>query len=125
MEGQLAVAWTVVNRVNNHDFDYPNNVTGVVYQKHNGVYDYNTMGIPSHTVAWNKAKATKDKEYTNAISSASGALCGTSPDPTKCAVAYCARDPCSATSSTKYAIAYNKIKIGNHWFVCFKPRYTD
>lgn len=120
--GQVAVAWTIVNRVNNHQFDYPNTVYQVVYQKHSGIYDYNTMGSKRDTMLWNDAKSKNSTTYQNAIKASSGALCGTIKDPTDCALAYCAYDPCSATSSTKYAIAYNKKKIGQHYFVCFRPR---
>lgn len=122
--GQLAVAWVVVNRVNNQykQFTYPKTVNGVVYQKYGTNYEFNTMGSASHTRDWNTAKAGNSITYRNATSAASGALCGTKADPTTCAMAFCSTDPCSSTSDTKYAQVYNKQKIGSHWFVCQRPK---
>jgi spore germination cell wall hydrolase CwlJ-like protein len=119
---QLAVAWVVVNRVNNRQFTYPNTVNEVVYQKYGSTYEFATMGDTGHDNAWNSEKASKSIIYTNSIAAASGALCGSQADPTGCALAYCTQDPCPATSNTLYAIAYNKKKIGNKWFVCQQPR---
>ena len=117
-EGQLAVAYTVVNRVA-HD-GYPSTLDDVVYQKYGSHYQYNTLDHASHKKAWKKAKKDNAATYTNAITAASGALCGTESDPTTCATDFCAEDPCSATNDNKYWIAYNKQQIGSHWFVCRK-----
>ena len=116
--GQLAVAYTVVNRVGHAG--YPNTLDGVVYQRYGGNYQYNTLDNASHTKKWKKAKKNNAATYTNAITAAGGALCGTKTDPTTCATDFCAVNPCSATNSNAYWIAYNKQKIGNHWFVCRK-----
>lgn len=121
-EGQLAVAMTVVNRVDNHEFSYPNTVRGVACQKYGKHFEFNTMEESKHDTAWEKAKENKTAEYKNAMSAARSALSKSASDPTGGATAFCARDPCSATSDTKYAKAYNKTKIGNHYFVCQQPK---
>lgn len=117
--GQLAVAYTIVNRISHSG--YPNTLSGVVYQTYSGHHQYNTLDVASHTTAWNHAKRTHDASYTSAIKAATGALCKTESDPTGCATDYCAYDPCSATNSNRYYDAYNKQKIGHHYFVCRRP----
>ena len=117
--GQLAVAYTIVNRI--HHAGYPNSLHGVVYQKYGSHFQYNTLDLSSHTTQWNTAKRTKDAAYTSAIRAATGALCGTASDPitsTCHATDYCARNPCSATNTNRYWTATHKTHIGHHWFVC-------
>lgn len=122
MEGQLAVAYTVVNRVSHAG--YPNNLYSVVYQKYgNGIYQYNTLSDPYHTTQWKDAKRMNRLEYRNAIKAAEDALCCRVSDPTRCATDYCAYDPCSATSSNRYWQATNKMQIGHHYFVCRKSAW--
>lgn len=115
--GQLAVAYSIVNRINHPG--YPNTLNAVVYQRTRGRnYQYETMGVASHTRAWNIAKNGNTREYRNAIEASSDALCGRKSDPTVCATDYCAYDPCSATRSNRWWRATNKMRIGNHYFVC-------
>ncbi|XP_013404488.1 uncharacterized protein LOC106169546 [Lingula anatina] len=118
--GQLAVAYTIVNRVNHGG--YPNTLNKVVYQRYSGGYQYNTLSEPRHDRAWATSKANNDSTYRRAILAAKDALCGYRSDPTGCATDYCAYDPCSATRSNRYWDVYNKRKIGNHWFVCRSPK---
>ncbi|KAK3577301.1 hypothetical protein CHS0354_008394 [Potamilus streckersoni] len=115
-QGQLAVAYTVVNRVAHPG--YPNTVPNVVYAKYGCKYQYNTLDNPKHNAAWKVAKDKNTTEYKNAKNAASNALCGRLRDPTGCATDFCATDPCSATTTNKYYVAYNKTHIGNHYFVC-------
>ncbi|XP_078331142.1 spore cortex-lytic enzyme-like [Crassostrea virginica] len=115
-EGQLAVAYSIVNRVNHKG--YPNTLNKVVYQKYGKIYQYNTLSEPAHDKAWADAKKSNTTEYRNAVKASSDALCGKVADPTGCATDYCAYDPCSATKSNKWWKATNKKKIGNHYFVC-------
>ena len=119
-QGQLAVAWTVVNRVNSRY--YPNTVTGVVNQKYGSHHQYNTLDVHRHDEDWARAKAGHTDTYRVAIKAATDALCNNAPDPTGCATAYCAYDPCSATNDTPFTRAYNKIRIGHHYFVCQGPK---
>lgn len=115
--GQLAVAYSIVNRINHSG--YPNTLNAVVNQKTaGGAYQYETLGVAAHTKAWNDAKNGNTQEYRNATEASSDALCGTKSDPTTCATDYCAYDPCSATNSNKYWTATKKIQIGRHYFVC-------
>ncbi|XP_078334192.1 spore cortex-lytic enzyme-like isoform X2 [Crassostrea virginica] len=117
MEGQLAVAYTIVNRVNHQG--YPNTLKQVVFQKTGGdIYQYNTLSEFAHEKAWIDARIDNTTEYRNAVKASGDALCGNIADPTGCATDYCAYDPCSATNSNKWWKATNKKKIGNHYFVC-------
>lgn len=110
-EGQLAVAYTIVNRVSHAG--YPNNLYSVVHQTYgSGIYQYNTLSDPHHTTQWEEAKRMNTPEYRNAIKAAEDALCCRVSDPTTCATDYCAHDPCSATSSNRYWRATNKMHIG-------------
>lgn len=119
-EGQLAVAYTIVNRVSHAG--YPNNLYSVVHQTYgSGIYQYNTLSDPRHTTQWEAAKRMNTPEYRNAIKAAEDALCCRVSDPTTCATDYCAHDPCSATSSNRYWQATNKMHIGHHYFVCRVP----
>ncbi|KAK3577299.1 hypothetical protein CHS0354_008392 [Potamilus streckersoni] len=118
--GQLAVAYSVVNRVAHPG--YPNTVSAVVYQTYSGgLHQYNTLDDAHHNAAWNSAKAHNTVEYQHAKTAAGDALCGRKPDPTTCATDYCAHDPCLATSNNAYYEAYNKNHIGHHYFVCRRP----
>ena len=117
--GQLAVAYTIVNRVRHSS--YPNSIPAVARKKHRGMYEYRTMGEARHTRDWEKAKKDNNSLYKKAIRAASSALCGTKSDPTVCATAFCGRNPCSSTDNNRFSYAYNKMKIGSHWFVCRKP----
>ena len=117
--GQLAVAYTIVNRI--HHSGYPNTLHGVVYQTYSGGHQYNTLDVQGHTDDWNRDKRTSASAYTRAINAATGALCGTKADPitSAChATDYCARNPCSATTTNRYWVATHKTHIGHHWFVC-------
>ncbi|XP_061183116.1 spore cortex-lytic enzyme-like [Saccostrea echinata] len=118
MRGQLAVAYTIVNRKNHQA--YPNTINDVVYQKRtNGrEYQYDTLHMTAHTQAWNDAQRRNTQEYKNAIKASGDALCNRQRDPTRCATDYCAFDPCRSTRSNKWWRATNKLKIGNHYFVC-------
>ncbi|KAL3875870.1 hypothetical protein ACJMK2_033779, partial [Sinanodonta woodiana] len=118
-EGQLAVAYTVVNRISIDA--YPNTVSKVVYQKAGRYHQYNTIDDPSHAAAWASGRANKTKAYTNALMAAGDALCKRKADPTTCATNYCAYDPCLAIKSNRHSEAYNKKLIGKHYFVCRRP----
>ncbi|XP_052233059.1 uncharacterized protein LOC127845920 [Dreissena polymorpha] len=114
--GQLAVAYTVVNRVRHEA--YPSSVAAVLAatwgsQKR---HEYETLDIPSHDVAFNDAKQQLNKEFLSAVMAAREALCACAPDPTGCAVSFCAGAGCLQDNS--YYIATNKIQIGNHNFAC-------
>lgn len=115
-EGQLAVAYSIVNRVNHKG--YPNTLNKVVYQKYGKIYQYNTLSEPAHDKAWADAKKSNTTEYRNAVKAYGDALCGRVSDPTKYATNYCAYDPCSATNSNKWRKAINKTNTGKHYFVC-------
>eukprot|EP00105_Crassostrea_gigas_P012915 XP_011429068.1 PREDICTED: uncharacterized protein LOC105329491 [Crassostrea gigas] len=117
MRGQIAVAYSIVNRINHEG--YPNDVNSVVYQRMStGGYQYETLDLASHTRAWNDAKNRNTWEYRNAIKASRDVLCGRVSDPTRCATDYCAFDPCHATKSNQWWRATNKMRIGNHYFVC-------
>uniref|UniRef100_A0A8W8N5D3 Cell wall hydrolase SleB domain-containing protein n=1 Tax=Magallana gigas TaxID=29159 RepID=A0A8W8N5D3_MAGGI len=117
MRGQIAVAYSIVNRINHEG--YPNNLNSVVYQRMStGGYQYETLDLASHTRAWNDAKNRNTWEYRNAIKASRDVLCGRVSDPTRCATDYCAFDPCHATKSNQWWRATNKMRIGNHYFVC-------
>ncbi|XP_013416863.1 uncharacterized protein LOC106178286 [Lingula anatina] len=118
--GQLAVAYTIVNRVKHNG--YPNTLNGVVYQRYSSGYQYNTLDDSNHDRAWASSKANNDATYRRAIQAAEDALCGYKSDPTDCATDYCAYDPCSATKPNAYWDVYNKKKIGSHWFVCRRSK---
>lgn len=115
-EGQLAVAYTVVNRVSHAG--YPDTLYEVVHQTYGNRYQYNTLDLPQHEIQWEEAKRMNTLEYRNAIKAAEDALCCRVSDPTTCATDYCARDPCSATMTNHYWIATHKMHIGKHYFVC-------
>lgn len=67
--GQLAVAYSIVNRINHSG--YPNTLNAVVNQKTaGGAYQYETLGVAAHTKAWNVAKKGNTQEYKNAIKAA-------------------------------------------------------
>ncbi|KAK3083948.1 hypothetical protein FSP39_005835 [Pinctada imbricata] len=118
--GQLAVAYTIVNRVGHAGF--PNNITAVLSQKAGAKHQYETLDLPEHTANYNAAKASNSDEYKNCTQAAQSALCRTEPDPTGCAVNFCAVDPCAATDSNDWWTAVNKMKIGNHYFICLVPK---
>lgn len=119
-EGQIAVAYSIVNRINHEG--YPNNLTAVVFQQtETGGYQYHTLALESHDQAWNEAKLGKTPEYNNAIEASREVLCVGVKDPTKCATDFCATDPCPATDSNPWWTTINKTKIGNHYFVCRVP----
>lgn len=124
-EGQLAVAYTIVNRVSHAG--YPMNLYLVVHQTYgSGIYQYNTLSDLHHTKQWEEAKIMITLEYRNAIKAAEDGLCCRVSDPTTCATDYCAYDPCSATSSNRFWLATNKTHTGNHYFVCrLKAGYPD
>lgn len=117
--GQLAVAYTIVNRV--HSSVYPNTFHNVIYATYTShghtYYEYNALDVASNEHKWAEAKLHHTTVYQNAIQAAKGALCGLESDPTNGATAYCAYDPCSATTDNRYTRAINKMKIGDHWFV--------
>lgn len=118
--GQLAVAYSIVNRINH--VAYPNTLNAVVYQRtSSGGFQYETLDLTSHDQDWNYAKRTNTFEYVNAIIASRNALCGWRPDPTVCATDYCAFDPCHSTNSNPWWTAVNKMQIGHHFFVCRVP----
>ena len=122
-DGQLAVAYTVVNRVNHQG--YPNSLPDVAYQTTtDGRHQYSTLDLQSHNETYKSAKRNEDQEYKNAINAATGALCGNQTDPTlgKCAVNFCAEDPCASLTGNQWWKATYKNKIGNHTFVCMESR---
>jgi spore germination cell wall hydrolase CwlJ-like protein len=116
--GQLAVAYTVVNRINSNL--YPNTLDGVLGAKYGSHHEYNTLDEHSHDTAWSSAKRHDTLEYQHAIQAARYALCGTRSDPTTCATAYCATyiHHCSALQDNRYSRVTKQITIGGHTFVC-------
>lgn len=119
-EGQIAVAYSIVNRIKHEG--YPNSLTAVVNQTtETGGYQYHTLDLESHTQAWNEAKVEQTLEYNNTIEASRDVLCVGVKDPTTCATDFCALDPCPATASNPWWTTINKIKLGNHYFVCRVP----
>jgi len=116
VKGQLAVAYTIVNRVSHRG--YPSTVHAVAYQTYGRNHQYNTLDCSTHNSSWENAKSQVTREYNNSIKAASDALCQQETDPTTCATDYCAFDPCSSTNSNIYWIATQKQQIGHHYFVC-------
>ena len=111
MEGQLAVAYTIVNRVNHQG--YPNTLKQVVFQKTGGdIYQYNTLSEFAHEKAWIDARIDSTTEYRNAVKASGDPLCGRVSDPTKCATNYCAEGLCSVTNSNKWRKTTNKTSTG-------------
>ncbi|XP_076078982.1 uncharacterized protein LOC143049089 [Mytilus galloprovincialis] len=123
-DGQLEVAYTVVNRLNH--VAYPNTLNGVILETYRSDgrtrYHYETMGKPNHDRRWKAAKKTGSGEhsaYNDAKMAAGHALCGTKSDPMSCGpVNFCAWDPCPSTNDNKYWCVSQKRKIGSHWFAC-------
>ncbi|XP_063401981.1 uncharacterized protein LOC134686233 [Mytilus trossulus] len=126
---QLAVAFTIINRMNH--MSYPNTLNGVVYQTHTSGgrtrHLYKTLDNPDHDKRWEAAKPDKAEEhlaYEAAITAAGHALCDTGSDPMRCGpITFCALNPCSSTSSNRYWCVSEKSKIGNHWFACFEKHF--
>lgn len=116
-EGQIAVAYTIVNRISHAG--YPSNLDAVVHQKtRGGLYQYNTLSDQNHNDAWDAAKAGNTFEYKSAIQNAEKVLCCRETDPTTCATDFCSNDPCRSTNSSPTWEATNKMQIGNLYFVC-------
>lgn len=128
-DAQLAVAFTIINRMNH--ISYPNTLNGVVYQTHTSGgrtrHFYKTLDNPDHDKRWEAAKPDKAEEhlaYEAAITAAGHALCDTGSDPMRCGpVTFCALNPCSSTSSNRYWCVAEKRKIGKHWFACFEKHF--
>ncbi|CAG2195513.1 unnamed protein product [Mytilus edulis] len=128
-DAQLAVAFTIINRMNH--MSYPNTLNGVVYQTHTSGgrtrHLYKTLDNPDHDKRWEAAKPDKTEEhlaYEAAITAAGHALCDTGDNPMRCGpVTFCALNPCSSTSSNRYWCVAEKRKIGNHWFACFEKHF--
>lgn len=103
IEGQRAVAYTIVNRANHPGF--PNSVRDVANQRTNsGCHQYETLDIPSHNSAWDDHKRRNTQEYRNAMEAARDALSGRKPDPTH------------GATSFNQSPGPNKTRIGNHYF---------
>ncbi|XP_062622066.1 spore cortex-lytic enzyme-like [Saccostrea cucullata] len=121
-QGQIAVAYTIVNRIRSNL--YPNTLDGVISVTYTfggkRYHEYNTLDVQSHTLEWENAKKKYTPVYRRAIIVARDALCGNRSDPTTCAVAYCATSikDCSATKDNEYSRVTKTITIGRHVFVC-------
>ena len=118
--GQIAVAYTIVNRVTHPG--YPNTISGVLGAKyrHDGVlkHEYNTLDLPDHTRNWEKEKSQNSYVYRRITRASIGALCGTEPDPTKCAVVFCYPAGCPAIQSNPWWRVHDIKQIGDHFFGC-------
>ncbi|WAR10155.1 SLEB-like protein [Mya arenaria] len=117
--GQLAVAYSVVNRVKHQA--YPNTIQDVLSAtwgngKH---HEYETLDLPGHDMAWVKAKRENNDEYLYALIAAKEAICACAADPTRCAVSFCAGNGC--IKDNQWYIATNRMTIGNHHFACRVP----
>ncbi|XP_056020250.1 uncharacterized protein LOC130054431 isoform X2 [Ostrea edulis] len=114
---QLAVAYSIVNRVNHEG--YPNSLDEVVNQKTNsGRYQYETLNLYNDKLGWNYAKKANSFEYKYAIEASLNALCSREVDITSCVTSFCDRDPCYATSHHYWSTITRSMRIGKHYFVC-------
>ncbi|KAJ8302167.1 hypothetical protein KUTeg_021154 [Tegillarca granosa] len=104
--GQLAVADTVVNRVNHSG--YPNSLDSV---------------IPDHDRNWQQAKAENNSEYQRAVRVAEDALTGRKSDPTNGATCFATSANNPAVTDNQYYRATNLQQIGNHYFVGRQARH--
>lgn len=126
--GQLEVAYTIVNRISHAGF--PNSLNGVVDQTYTSggktYHHYNTLDNSGHDQRWTAAKIPGAREhaaYNSAITQAGHALCATKSDPMSCGpVNFCATNPCASTNSNKYWCVTEKKQIGSHWFTCIKKK---
>ncbi|KAK3584427.1 hypothetical protein CHS0354_017707 [Potamilus streckersoni] len=114
-EGQLAVAFTVVNRMNAPG--YPNTIHNVVHQKCDNKHEYETLNDWIHHEAWKDAITRNTEEYQNALRVAADAVHGRRPDPTLGATTFLDSDPDTSASNIPFDEAFDKIKIGNLYFV--------
>ncbi|KAL3886379.1 hypothetical protein ACJMK2_026377 [Sinanodonta woodiana] len=119
--GQLAMTYTVVNRVNTPGF--PKTVPDVLNQKYNnGRHQYNTLDSRKHDQEWQAEKARNTKTYRRAVNAATDALCGTKPDPTSGATFFCTKFNCTKRFENKNFVVTKEIRIGNHYFAIMGPR---
>ncbi|XP_063426019.1 spore cortex-lytic enzyme-like [Mytilus trossulus] len=103
IEGQRAVAYTIVNRTNHPGF--PNSVWEVANQRTaSGGHQYETLDLDSHNSAWNDHKRGNTQEYRNAMSASRDALSRRKPDPT------------NGATSFNQSPGPNKTRIENHYF---------
>lgn len=119
--GQLAVAYTVVNRVNHSG--YPNSLDSVMYSQYGGRHEYETLDRPDHDRNWQQAKAENNSEYQRAVRVAEDALTGRKSDPTNGATCFATSADNPAVTDNQYYRATNLQKIGNHYFVGRQARH--
>lgn len=91
MEGQIPVAFTIINRFNHPH--YPNTLDAVVNaKKKDGKYEYELQTkLFMHAQNLKSAKRGNTRALKNAIKAAKDALCGKESDPTTYAVNFCAK----------------------------------
>ncbi|KAK3584426.1 hypothetical protein CHS0354_017705 [Potamilus streckersoni] len=119
-EGQLAVAYTLVNRKNLRG--YPNTIYEVVYQSYDNKHYYKTLDDKDHDETWKRAVASNSTEYQNAIRAATEALSAKRPDPTRGATDFYARDPDPSADDNEFYQAHGMIIIGKYIFVSRRLR---
>ena len=108
-EGQLAVAYTIVNRVNHPG--YPNSYDGVM---NNG---YETLTRPDHDRNWEQARSQNNAEYQRAMRVSEDAFTGRRSNPTGGATCFATSPNNPAVTDSPYYRATNLCRIGNHYFV--------
>ncbi|KAL3886036.1 hypothetical protein ACJMK2_026059 [Sinanodonta woodiana] len=120
--GQLAVAYTVVNRVNTPGF--PKTVPDVLNQKYNNgrQHQYITLDNKIHELLWQEDKGYNTVAYQRAVNAATYALCGTKPDPTTGATFFCIQYKCTKKFENMYFVVKKEIRIGYHYFPIMGPR---
>ncbi|WAR26110.1 SLEB-like protein, partial [Mya arenaria] len=120
IEEQLALAYSIANRVNHTG--YPDTIEGVIGKmyKKGRVHEYNTLDNHNHNSSFEEARMQHTAAYNLTIGVSVAAICQCKPDPTNGATDFCVPDPskgsCSATEDNKYYHSVNNIRIGQHMF---------
>ena len=114
-EGQLAVAYTIVNRVNHPG--YPNSYDSVMNN------EYETLTRPDHDRNWEQARTQNNSEYQRAMKVAEEAMTGRRSDPTNGATCFATSPNNPAVTDSPYYRATNQRQIGNHYFVGREARH--
>ncbi|KAK3602293.1 hypothetical protein CHS0354_001729 [Potamilus streckersoni] len=118
---KLAVAFTVVNRVNAAGF--PNTVPEVLNQRFNNGQNHQFVTLDDQITdrTWVSAKAAFTVPYGRSVNAATFALCGAKSDPTSGATFFCTDPSCGPSFETEAIKVINVINIGNHYFFVMGP----